>query len=578
MVKKLSGVVAAVPGLAQLTTYSRSSLRRDLPAGVTLWAMLIPQSLGFAVLAGVPPVVGLYSALGAMACYWLWGSSPWLSVGAESTVAIMVATILSGRVEEGSEEYLAQATVLALLVGVVLVVGGLLRLGRIADFLSRPVLAGYVFGSGVLIVVSQLMDFTGVEPDDAPTATDFGSVLKNLDLLDGTSLMFGLATVAVVVGCSKFAPRVPGALVAVVLSMMVVAWFDVDVAVVGEFEAGVPAFGLPGLGIATVIDLVGPAIAIALLVYPDSVLTARSLAQRDGQRVDANREFIGVGAANVGAGLLGGFPVNGSQSRSFVLADAGARTQVANLVAVVCVILTLLFLAPVFDFLPSATLAGVVIVAGVRLLDLAEFRFLWRFRRVEFVVAVVTIVAVLVLGMLTGIVVAIGLSLLAVVLRAASPHTAELARVDGTDTYRDIRDHKATTRTDGLALYRFDAPIFFANAGTLRDDVLTLVRSRPVETVVIDMEAVTDIDSSGVQVLGELLDKLDALGIGLQLARVRSELLDELQVADIARRLASPGIHLEVDDAVRQHEVGRNTDTDGLRRPPDPGEASTHRE
>lgn len=531
-------------------------------AGATLAAMLVPQSLGFAVLAGVQPVVGLYAALGAMVLYWLWGSSRHLSVGAESTVAIMVATIVGGLADPGSDEYLALTAMLSLFVGVVLILGGVLRLGRVADFLSRPVLAGYVFGSGVLIVTSQLQGLLGTSIDPEPYLTEVGAVVRNLDDAAFASVAFGVATVFVVIAMRRLAPGVPGALVAVVGSILVVAIFDVEVAVVGEFASGLPAPGIPDVTWRQVGQLIGPAFAVAMLVYPDSVLTARSLAASSHDRVDANREFFGLGAANIGSGLMGGFPVNGSQSRSFVLAAAGGRSQLANLVAVVVVVLTLVVLAPIFDYLPTATLAGIVIVAGFGLFDIGEFQALWRYRRAEFWMALITVVGVLGVGMLVGILIAIGLSMVQVVWRAANPHSAELGQVPDTDTYRDIADHPDAVTFPGVLIYRFDAPIFFANVGRLRDDLIGhLDRRGDVTRIVFDMEAVHDIDSTGAQSLHELLDELDRRGVSLELARVRTEIRDELTIADIDVRLTGDRIHFQVDDAVEAH-VTREDDLD----------------
>lgn len=550
-----------VPGLQVITTYERRWLGADILGGLTLWAMLVPQSLGFAVLAGLPPVIGLYGAIASMLLYWLWGSSRFLNVGAESTVAIMLATILSGLADPGSDEYLELAMMTALLVGGFLLLGGLFRLGRVADLLSRPVLAGYVFGSGVLIVTSQLQGFLGTSVDPDPYLTELGAVFRNVDQAQVASIVFGAATLVIVLGVRHFVPAIPGALVAVAGCMIVVAVFDVDVAVVGAFDGGLPAPGVPMISGADFLTLLGPALAVALLVYPDSVLTARSLTYGTADRVDANREFFGVGAANIGAGLLGAFPVNGSQSRSFVLADSGARTQVANLAAAVFVVVTLLLLAPVFDYLPVATLAAIVIIAGFGLFDLSEFQALWRYRRSEFWMAMVTVAAVLGLGMLIGIVIAIILSLLAAVLRDASPHTAVLGQMPDTDTFRDISDHPEAITFPGLLIYRFDAPLFFANAPMLRDDLIAKVIESGAHAVILDMESVHDIDSTGAQTLGEVLDELDRRGVSLELARVRTEVRDELQISGVEARLTGAGVHLEIDDAV-SHFFSRPTPDD----------------
>ena len=300
-----------------LASHKGTWFRPDLLAGLTVWAMLVPQSLGYASLAGMPTEYGLYAALGALAVYWLWGSSRELNVGPESTVAIMVATILSSQVAAGSEEYVEAAAVLAIMVGLVLLIGGIFRLGRIADFLSRPILAGYVFGSGILIVVSQLPDLLGIEVDSSLYMTDIGGVVRNLDQTDVTSLALGVATILIVVVMKRFAKAIPGALVAVVLTTIAVAAFDLDVDAVVAFPSGIPISGIPAVSFDLIVGLIGPAFAVALLVYPDSVLTARSLAVVNKYRLDADREFFGISAANIGSGFVGGFLVNGSQSRSF---------------------------------------------------------------------------------------------------------------------------------------------------------------------------------------------------------------------------------------------------------------------
>ena len=512
-----SGFVRFVPGVAILGSYEKSWLRLDFFAGLTVWAMVVPQALGYSSLAGMPTVNGLYAAVAAMLIYWLWGSSRELNVGPESTVAIMVATVLTPMAANGSEEYVNMAAMLGILVGLVLLLGGIFKLGRIADFLSRPILAGYVFGSGLLIITSQLTDLTGIDADKSLYATDVGAIFRNLDMVDWATLLVGLGTVVVVVVFKRFVPAIPGALVAVALATAITYFADLDIAIVGEFASGIPIPAIPSLTLSQFGSLIGPAFAIALLVYPDSVLTGRSLATMNRYRIDPNKEFFGIGAANIGAGFLQGFPVNGSQSRSFVVSDAKGRTQVANLWAAGFTILTLLFLAPLVAELPLATLAGVVIVAGFGLLDLAEFKALWRFRKIEFWLGIVTIGAVVFLGMLVGILIAVGLSLLIIVLQASSPHTAVLGRLPGTNTYRDVADHPDAVTFPGLVIFRFDAPLFFANAGRFREEVADAIEAaeQPVVQLVLDTEVMYDIDSTGAQTFVEMVDDLAEGGISV---------------------------------------------------------------
>ena len=554
-----TGVARFAPGVAMLGSYEKSWFRLDFFAGLTVWAMVVPQALGYSSLAGMPSVNGLYAAVAAMLIYWLWGSSRELNVGPESTVAIMIATVLAPLATAGSEEYVDLAAMLAILVGLVLLLGGIFRLGRIADFLSRPILAGYVFGSGLLIIGSQLADLTGIEVDAGLYATDVGAILRNLDMIDWTTMLLGLGTVAVVVLVKRFLPAVPGALVAVALATAVAYFADLDVAVVGEFASGLPIPAIPSVTLSQIASLIGPAFAIALLVYPDSVLTGRSLATVNKYRLDPNKEFFGIGAANIAAGFFQGFAVNGSQSRSFVVSDAKGRSQVANLWAAGFTILTLLFLAPLVAELPLAALAGVVIVAGFGLLGIGEFRALWRYRKIEFILGIITILAVLFLGMLVGILVAIGLSLLEIVMRAASPHTAVLGRVPGTDTYRDVVDHPDAETFSGLIIFRFDAPLFFANAGRFREGIADAIEGSetPVTHVLVDSEAIYDIDSTGAQMFVELVTDLREDGVALAMARVRTEIRDEMVSAGIEDRIGITGIYLEVDDGVEDYLANR---------------------
>ena len=549
------GFARFVPGVTILGSYEKSWFRLDLFAGLTVWAMVVPQALGYSSLAGMPTVNGLYAAIAAMLIYWLWGSSRELNVGPESTVAIMVATVLTPMASPGSEEYVNMAAMLGILVGLVLLLGGVFRLGRIADFLSRPILAGYVFGSGLLIITSQLADLTGIDVDQSLYATDVGSIVRNLDMVDWATLLMGMGTIAVLVIFKRFIPAVPGALVAVALATAITYFGELDIAVVGEFASGLPIPAIPSLTLSQIGALIGPAFAIALLVYPDSVLTGRSLATVNKYRLDPNREFFGIGAANIGAGFLQGFPVNGSQSRSFVMSDAKGKSQVANLWAAGFTILTLLFLAPVVAELPLAALAGVVIVAGFGLLGLAEFKALWRYRKIEFWLGIVTIAAVVFLGMLVGILIAIGLSLLVIVLQASSPHTAVLGRLPGTDTYRDVADHPDAVTFPGLVIFRFDAPLFFANAGRFREEVTDTLEAaeQPVTELVLDLEVMYDIDATGAQTLVELVDDLAEDGIKVSVARVRTEIRDEMVTAGIEGRLGIAEIRLEVDDCVADY-------------------------
>ena len=549
-----TGLRRYVPGLASIAHGVRHSAVPDSRAALTVWAVVVPQSLAYATLAGMPSVHGLYAAVGALAAYAVFGTCRDLNMGAESTVALMVAAAVAPLATD-PDNVIGLTSLAALLVGVWCVLGFVFRLGFISEFLSRPILAGYVFGSGIIIVISQLESLFGLDIDTSLYTTDVGAVVRNLGDAHGLTTLIGLITVALVYALRRLVPKIPAPLVAVVLGIVAVIVFDLDqegVAVVGAIESGVPIPGIPDASFSQLTQLLLPALGIALLAYPDSFLTARSLSMTGGYTLDADQEFLAVGASNIASGFLQGFPVNGSQSRSFVQRDAGGTSNLVGLICAALVLLTLFFLTPVFEQLPLAVLAGIVIVAGLGLFELDGFRALWRIRRSEFWLGTATVASVLVLGMLGGIAFAIGLSLIAALTRLVRPHTAELGLVEGTDTYRDVQRNAEATPVDGLLIYRIDDELFFANAAFfVRDVKARLASTDPLPgALVIDAEGVSDIDTTAIEQVEELLDNLDAAEIEVAFARVRKPVSEMLDRSGLLERIGTDRIFLEVDDAV----------------------------
>ena len=556
--KRVTGFRRYVPGLASITNGVRHSPLADSRAALTVWAVVVPQSLAYATLAGVTSVHGLYAAVAALAAYAVFGTCRDLNMGTESTVALMAAAAVAPLVT-GPDDVVELTSLAALLVGGWCVLGFIARLGFISEFLSRPILAGYVFGSGIIIVISQLESLFGLDIDTSLFTTDIGAVIRNLGDAHGLTTLIGLSTVVLVLALRRFVPMVPAPLVAVVLGILAVVIFDLDeegVAIVGDIESGVPVPGVPNVTFDQFTQLLLPALGIALLAYPDSFLTARSLSATGGYTLDPDQEFLALGASNVASGFLQGIPVNGSQSRSYVQRDAGGKSNLVGLICSALVLLTLFFLTGLFEKLPSAVLAGIVIVAGLGLFALDDFKALWRIRRSEFWLGTATVAAVLVLGMLGGIAFAIGLSMIVALVRIVRPHTAELGLVDGTDTFRDIDRNPDAHALPGVLIYRIDDELFFANAAFFVRDVKTrLVASDPPATaLIIDAEGVSDIDTTAVQQLGELLDDLEAADVAVMVARLRQPVRDMLERAGLAERISDDAIFLEVDDAVAHFE------------------------
>jgi SulP family sulfate permease len=557
--EKVTGYRRYVPGLTSITDGVRHSALADSRAALTVWAVVVPQSLAYATLAGVPSVNGRYAAVAALAAYALFGTCRDLNMGAESTVALMAAAAVAPLVTS-PEDVIELSSLAALLVGGWCVLGFVARLGFISEFLSRPILAGYVFGSGIIIVISQLESLFGLNIETSLYTTDIGGVVRNLGDADGLTTLIGLSTVVLVLGLRTLVPKVPAPLVAVVLGILAVVIFDLEeegVAIVGNIDSGVPVPGVPNVSFDQFTQLLLPALGIALLAYPDSFLTARSLASTGGYTLDADQEFLAVGASNLASGFLQGIPVNGSQSRSFVQSDAGGKSNLVGLICAGLVLTTLFFLTGLFEKLPNAVLAGIVIVAGLGLFDIADFKALWKIRRSEFWLGTATVAAVLGLGMLGGIAFAIGLSLIAALARAVRPHTAELGLVDGTDTFRDIDRHDDAHPIPRLLIYRIDDELFFANAAFFVRDVKSrLVESDPPATaLVIDAEGVSDIDTTALQQLEELLEDLDEANVEVAFARVRQPVTDMIERAGLHDRVNQETVFLEVDDAVHHFQT-----------------------
>ncbi len=544
-----------VPGTRLFTDYETTWWRPDILAAMSLWAILVPQSLAYAKLAGVPAVYGLYTAFAAMIGYAIFGTSRVLNQGPESAVAIVTAATLLPLVGGDGERYILLASVLALLVGLWAIVGGILKLGFITRFISRPILLGYIVGSAWLIVISQLPAMLGVTIGEDGYYSAIGEIVRNLDRVNLWTVLLGVALMALIYASKKFVPQLPAYLIAAVVGTIVVLVFNLDdlgVTLIGTIESGVPLPKIPFVPIPDVVSLILPAAGITLLAYADSVVTAESLARPNGYEIDADQEFLGLGAASIASGLFQGFPVNGSQTRSVVLDDSGARTQMSGLVSAGLVIITLLVLTPAFELLPNVALAAIVMVAGIGLFDVKEMKTLWRIQRADFILMVLAALAVIVIGMLPGILIAVVLSLLDVARRSTSPHTAVLVQVPGTDTFRDADNVAGAEAVPGLLIYRFDAPLFFANVSVMTDQISELVEEAipPIEWVLIDAESIHDIDTTALQGLEELLQDLSDAGVTVAFARLRQAVRQVLEAADLLEVIGEANIYLEVDDGV----------------------------
>ncbi|MFI1699948.1 SulP family inorganic anion transporter [Streptomyces bobili] len=523
-----------LPGLGTLLDYRRSWLRGDLLTGVTVAAYLVPQVMAYAVVAGLPPVAGLWAILPALALYALLGSSRLLSVGPESTTALMTATVIGPLAAGDPARYAVLAATLAITVGLLCVLAWAARLGFVADLLSRPVLIGYLGGVALIMIVDQLPKLTGVRTSGSAFFPQLWSLLRNLGSTHaGTGLCAVVALVALFT-VARFFRAVPAPLLVVVSGTAAVSVFDLDdrfgIKVIGGIPSGLPNAAMPDL--TELPHLVLPALGVLLVGYTDFILTARAYARRDdeGPGLDANQEFLALGAANLGAGALHGFPVSSSASRTALASSAGASSQAYALVAGAGVLSVLLFLSPLLARTPTAVLGALVVYAAVRMIDLAGFRRLASFRRRELLLALGCLAGVLTLDILYGVLVAVGLSVAELLSRVARPHDAVLGLVPGVAGMHDVDDYPQARTIPGLLVYRYDSPLFFANAENFRHRALAAVdgQPEPVRWFVLNTEANVEVDITALDALDDLRRELDHRGIVLALARVKQDLLDDL--------------------------------------------------
>jgi SulP family sulfate permease len=538
--------------------YHRGWLRGDLVAGVTVTAYLIPQVMAYAEVAGLPAVTGIWASVGALLAYALLGSSPQLSVGPESTTALMTAAAL-GAVSIGSaDEYAAFAAALALVVAVICVLARLARLAFVAELLSRPVLVGYMAGVACLMVVSQLGKLTGISVDAEGFVNELAYVVRHLDDVHVPTLLLALTTLALLLVGSAIAPRAPMALIGMVAAAAATSWLDLaahGVSVIGSIPAGLPTPSLPGVDAHDLVTLVPAALGVAFVGYTDNILTGRAFAHRRQQRVDPRRELVALGAANLASGLMHGFPVSSSGSRTAIADSAGARTQLTAVCTVATTVLALVALRPVLASFPNAALGAVVVYAATRLVDVPEFRRLAAFRRSEVLLALATTAGVLFVGVLPGVLVAIGLSVFDLMRRVARPHDAVEGFVPNLAGMHDIADYPDATVVPGLVVYRYDSPLFFANAEDFRVRVLDAVASaeQPVHWLVLNTEAIIEVDSTAIDTLERVREHLERHGTILALARIKQDLRDQLARTGLLDRIGEDHLFLTLPTAVEAY-------------------------
>lgn len=570
-----TGIARWVPGVAVLREYRRAWLWPDVRAGIVVTALLIPAGMGYAVAAGLPPETGLYATIVPLLAYAVFGPSRILVLGPDSALAPIIAAAILPLALGSDSRAVALAGLLAIMVGVLLALGGILRLGFVTELLSKPIRVGYLNAVALLVIISQIPRLLGFSIDGVSPLADVTAIVEGIAAGEVLPLAaaFGIGSLVVIFVLRWLRSPVPGVLIVVVVATAVTAIFGLagTLPVVGALPQGLPAPALGGLSWADVWSLALPAAGIALVAFADSAVLSRTLAARRGDSVDGSQEMSGIGFANVASGLLGGFPVTSSASRTPVAEQAGSRTQLTGVVGAVLLLAFILLAPGVTAFLPSATLAAVVISAAFSLIDVRGVVRLVRMDRVDAALSFAAFLGVLVFGVLEGIVVTIALSLLAFVQHSWRPYKAELGRVAGLRGYHDLSRYPDGRRLPGIVIVRFDAPLFFANGAIFDDYVRSRVEAAGpgVKTVILAAEPITDIDTTAMDELVELDDYLAKHGIRLILAEMKDPVIDVLRRYGLTERFTPDRFAATVGAAVDDVTGTLRGDLDGTRWDPD---------
>ena len=549
-----------LPITAWLPAYQRGWLRTDLIAGLAVWAMTIPQALAYAGIAGVPAQYALYTVPLAMIAYAIFGTSRTLSMGPESALAIMSAATVGALATQGSEEYLTLTIGLAFVIGILFVIFGLLRMGWVANFMANPVLKGFLAGIALVVIAGESSKLFGVSGTDGNFFSDVWAIILQLPEANLATTVVGVVSLVLLFAFKRFTPKLPGAFIVVILAILASSIFDLyaaGVAIVGEVEAGIFPLGLPDVTLEVIIRLVPGALGIVLVGYAQSYGMAKEAAETTGEELDNNQEMVAYGVSNVASSFSSGFVTGGSLSRTSLTLGNGGRTQVPALLNAGLVILTLLFLMPFFENLPSATLAAIVIMAMTGLLAPSYFRRLYRLSRAEFWYSLITLLGVLLFGIMQGVLLGVAISLLVLIRRVTRPGTAIIGRMPDKESYRDTELYPQAETVPGLLIYRFDSALIFTNADFFEKDISRHISEQnaatgvPVQRVLINAETMNDIDTTGTDQLTDLSESLEQDGIDLAFAKVKDPVREMMRLSGAEETIGADNFYASISEGVR---------------------------
>lgn len=551
-----------IPSLQWLRPYDRKNLSGDLTAGLTVGVMLIPQGMAYSMLAGLPPIYGLYASTIPLIIYAIFGTSRQLAVGPVAMVALLIASGVGNLAETGSDLFIQYAILLALMVGIIQAAMGIFRLGFLVNFLSHPVIAGFTSAAALIIGFSQIKHLMGLSIPRGKVHETILAVIEQWDSVHYQTLIIGLVSIAILIAVKKINKRIPGPLIVVLVGMGLVyglGWYDTGVNVVKDVPGGLPAFGMPILEWSAIQSLFPIALTISFVGFMESIAVAKAIQQKHKDyQVVPNQELIGLGLSNVLGSLFSAFPVTGGFSRTAVNDQAGAKTGLASIISAVLIIVTLLFLTPYFYYLPHAVLASIILVAVFGLIDYKEALHLWQNDKRDFWVFMTTALATLILGIEEGILIGVILSLALLVFQVSYPHMAELGRVPGSREFRNLERFPNLETYSDILIIRFDAQLYFANAQSLFDRIDKARAARPeIRHVILEANAIHHLDSSAMHMLSDLVEHLHNSGCELYLSNVKGPVRDLLKKYGILNQSNLEHYYLSTHDAVADLTNGK---------------------
>ncbi|NOQ71244.1 MAG: sulfate permease [Crocinitomix sp.] len=551
-----------IPILDWLPNYKKKNLSGDLSAGITVGVMLIPQGMAYAMLAGLKPIYGLYASTVPLILYAIFGTSRQLAVGPVAVVSLLIASGVGALAEIGSESFLGMAILLSLMIGVFQLLMGLFKVGFIVNFLSHPVLSGFISAAAIYIAFSQMKHILGVSIPRGKVHETVQNIYLKFGEINKYTLAVGLGGIATIIILKRISKKIPFPLVVVLLGMGIGYLLGLDaapyaVSIVGEVPDGLPSFGVPTVSYDAVTSLIPIALTIALIGFTESIAVAKSIQKKHkNYEIDASQELLALGVANIGGSFFQAFPTMGGFARSAVNDQSGAKTNLAGIISATVVILTLLFLTPYFYYLPNAILASIIIVAVFGLIDFKEAKHLWKTDRRDFAMFMITALATLVLGVEEGIMVGVGISIVALLIRVSYPHIAELGLDEKSRKYLNVERFEHINTEDEILIVRFDAQLFFANTRYFQDKLKKLEEKREnLKVVILDASGINGMDSTAVHAILDLVADYKKHNIRFLMSSVRGPVRDIMRRTKLRSEIGEDNFFLSIEDALQYLET-----------------------